>query len=401
VTEGDKYVCAFRGRRDGYQVPLALAEGGMLDQFITDAYTGPLLRSIQWALPEHFREKTKLRCAPNLPSNLVKCLWGTTLLERTRDRLGVLPSQAFDRQYSLAAASRARKAQSHLLLYSPYAWEAFTMQYRHMPRKILFQYHPHPQFERRILLEDRRKFEFILGSSEGRGNTNSLDEEVRRNAESWRHAELILCASQFTRDSLLDAGADEHRCRVIPYGVQLPDEQNCVSVNNFEALFVGTGTQRKGLHHLLLAWGKAKLPAGSRLTLVCRTIDPHIERLAMSTSRVHIVRQLSQSELTDIYGRSSLFVMPSLVEGFGLVYLEALAHGCPVLGTANTGLPDADDAGGAIRLVQPGQIDELISELETLSCTLPEDRSVRRQARVCAARSSWQLFRTRVRSSLN
>src|SRR5437870_220784 len=32
-----KFVCAFRGRRDSYQVPLALAEGDLLDQFITDA----------------------------------------------------------------------------------------------------------------------------------------------------------------------------------------------------------------------------------------------------------------------------------------------------------------------------------------------------------------------------
>ena len=32
------YVCAFRGRRDNYQVPLTLAEAGQLDRFITDAY---------------------------------------------------------------------------------------------------------------------------------------------------------------------------------------------------------------------------------------------------------------------------------------------------------------------------------------------------------------------------
>jgi len=42
----EQYVCAFRGRRDSYQAPLALAEGGLLDQFITDAYALPWVRTL-------------------------------------------------------------------------------------------------------------------------------------------------------------------------------------------------------------------------------------------------------------------------------------------------------------------------------------------------------------------
>ena len=40
------YVCAFRGRRDSYQAPLALQEGGLLDQFITDVYELPWVRAL-------------------------------------------------------------------------------------------------------------------------------------------------------------------------------------------------------------------------------------------------------------------------------------------------------------------------------------------------------------------
>ena len=49
--------------------------------------------------------------------------------------------------------------------------------------------------------------------------------------------------------------------------------------------------------------------------------------------------------------------MPSLVEGFGQVYLEALAQGCPVLGTANTCLPDLGGEADAIFLVTPGNVE--------------------------------------------
>lgn len=106
-----KYVCAFRGRRDYYQVPLALAEGGLLEEFITDAYCGPMLRSLAWRLPGHLREKAHSRFEAGLPDGRVRSLWTTTAIEHLRHRLGFTPSATFaklDRNFSLAAASRAR-----------------------------------------------------------------------------------------------------------------------------------------------------------------------------------------------------------------------------------------------------------------------------------------------------
>jgi hypothetical protein len=77
-----KFVCAFRGRRDSYQVPLALAGVDLLDQFITDAYAVPWLKMLlRWA-PRSVRAKLDFRCEPLTPTDRVCCLWGTTLLER-------------------------------------------------------------------------------------------------------------------------------------------------------------------------------------------------------------------------------------------------------------------------------------------------------------------------------
>jgi len=64
-----------------------------------------------------------------------------------------------------------------------------------------------------------------------------------------RHADLILCASAFTRRSLLEAGADERRCRIVPYGIDLPPAPPPAPAGDaFRAVFVGSGGQRKGLH---------------------------------------------------------------------------------------------------------------------------------------------------------
>jgi glycosyltransferase involved in cell wall biosynthesis len=398
--KGRPYVCAFRGRRDYYQVPVALAESQLLDSFITDVYANETLRLFSKGLPKPLREKLLLRRENGIPERQVHCLWRSTLFERANFRLGRPESLIFaryDPDYSKIAASHARKNRSNLFLYSPYAWEAFTANYRHTPHKVLFQFHPHPDAESQILAEDKKRFPFVRESYTEQSGVR-LNQQLReRNADAWKHADMVFCASAFTRQSLLHAGAPEEKCRVVPYGIDV-DNASLEPPENFEALFVGAGSQRKGLHHLLLAWQQARLPKNSTLTLVCRTIDSGILELVQKTASVKLIRGLRHNDLVNQFRRSALFVMPSLVEGFGQVYLEALAQGCPVLGTTNTGLPQI--GGDAVHLVQPGNIDQLTAMLEQLSEDLPGDLSIRQAARNSAARFPWSRFRQTLISEL-
>ena len=393
----EKYVCAFRGRRDSYQVPVALAEAGLLDQFITDAYATRLVHAAAWFAPDTLRAKLDLRSKPGIPVERVRCLWGTTVIEHLRHRMGCARMVTFnklDRNFSRAAARRATQTRSHLFLYSPYAWEAFTACYPHTPHKVLFQYHPHPELEKRILAADSTRYPDV-GESFSGGATGQLPKElVRRERDCWKYADLIFCASTFTKHSLLEAGADERKCHVVPYGIEVPVvAEGLPSTEAFHVMFVGSGGQRKGLHHLLLAWQRAALPVSSKLTLVCRVIDRGIEQLVATTPRVILRHGVTQRELNHIFASSTLFVMPSLVEGFGQVYLEALAQGCPVLGTKNTCLPDVGIEKDGVYTVSPGDIDELIAKLESLSKVLPANRQLRVAARACASRFPWYRFR--------
>jgi glycosyltransferase involved in cell wall biosynthesis len=221
---------------------------------------------------------------------------------------------------------------------------------------------------------------------------------LNRERESWRHADAIICSSAFTRRSLVEAGCDENRCHVIPYGIDVPAASGArPQPHGFEAVFVGSGGQRKGLHHLLLAWQRASLPPHSRLTVITRAIDRGIARLAREVRGVEILENLSAADRDAFYARSHVMVMPSLVEGFGQVYLEALAHGCPVLGTAHSALPDLGSEADGIFLVSPGDVDQLTAKLEALARRLPAEPNLRAAARATAARLPWSAFRRRVR----
>ena len=253
---------------------------------------------------------------------------------------------------------------------------------------------------RRILKADPAKH--LVKTSHDQSAYNEFPEALyRRERDAWKYADCIVCASSFTRQSLLEAGADPTRCKVIPYGIALSDEPEATTPEGFHALFVGSGGQRKGLHHLLLAWRMAQLPRDSQLTLVCRSIDPELERIANETPGVRLHRGVTFAHLDSLFKSSTLFIMPSLVEGFGFVFLEALARSCPVLGTKNTALPDLGTSKEGVFTVSPGDTEQLASEISRLSGILPGNRGIRVAAREVAKTFSWPSFRGKIAGLLN
>jgi phosphatidyl-myo-inositol dimannoside synthase len=81
---------------------------------------------------------------------------------------------------------------------------------------------------------------------------------------------------------------------------------------------------------------------------------------------VHFYSGLSYAELAACYSACEVFALPSRGEGFGLVYLEAMARGKPVIGGAHGGVPEVIDDGKTGYLVQHGDVPQLATSIETL-----------------------------------
>jgi glycosyltransferase involved in cell wall biosynthesis len=117
---------------------------------------------------------------------------------------------------------------------------------------------------------------------------------------------------------------------------------------------------------------------------------------------VHFLFGLTPDELFACYARCEIFALPSRGEGFGLVFLEAMAHGKPVVGGAHGGIPDIIEDGVTGLLVQHGDIDALAQALESLLSN--SDRATQMGARGkdrVAQKFSFEEFEKQLTANLN
>lgn len=121
---------------------------------------------------------------------------------------------------------------------------------------------------------------------------------------------------------------------------------------------VGGNLERKGIHAFLQAAKIVNLQLPETEYWIVGQ-DPNIPMLEKEcaglglTDRIHFLGLKSRAELIDLYAQANIFVMPSLIEAFGIVFLEAMAAGLPVIGTSVGGIPEIiqDQVNG--RLVPP------------------------------------------------
>lgn len=233
-------------------------------------------------------------------------------------------------------------------------------------------------------------------------------------------ADLVLAPSTDTAEKLAGVqGVSREKTRVLPWPVDpsllqmaersaalappasLPPGRVILTVGRWSA-----SERYKGADDLIRAFAQLRARfSGLHLVAVGDGDDlPRLRSIASETGTsdsVHFLSGLSRREIAACYARAEVFALPSTGEGFGLVFLEAMAFGKPVVGAASGGTTDVIQNGANGFLVPPHDPESLS---RTLAQLLENDslraQLGRRGAELARGLYSFQAFESSLESIL-
>ena len=221
---------------------------------------------------------------------------------------------------------------------------------------------------------------------------NQLLISRQQSLEEYEAADLLLVLSQKAEETFLFAGIPKEKLFRMTRGVDTNRFHSGAKPPIFRALFVGALIKRKGVHLLLEAWKKLRLPK-AELWLVGH---PHSELASDLKELPESIKVLGFSRsVEELYRQSSVFVFPSECEGSAKATYEAAASGLAQITTRESGDVVTDEVNGII--IPPNNV-EALSEAILKLYRSPElvDRMGAAGRERAVHELTWDHFRERV-----
>lgn len=222
----------------------------------------------------------------------------------------------------------------------------------------------------------------------------------RRLTEEPMIAGKVIAISSFLKNTLTQEGIAEEKVTVIPLGfdassICFNEETDSIANRPLRLLYAGKVTQRKGIKYLLEAMQQFNK----------RDVELHIignvsgsgKALQNYKSNYSYQPGVTQQELFELYGHYDALVFPSILEGFGLVTVEAMGAGLPVITTPNTNATEIINDGINGYLVpirSTGAIVQAITNLRNMDNA--SFQQMRWSARQTALQYTWDTHRDKV-----
>ena len=199
-------------------------------------------------------------------------------------------------------------------------------------------------------------------------------QKISRNKEyAVKRANHIICISESTKNDLIDIlniNPDKISVIYLGYTKKTARHKNKLNIGDKPyILYVGQRVAYKNFSRLLQAY--ASSPRLQKdFKLVCfgadRFSNDEISQIKELNLKPEDVVHLKGDDdiLNHLYSNASIFVFPSLYEGFGIPLLEAMSFKCPVVCSNTSSLPEV--AGDAADYFDPCNLEEMISSIESV-----------------------------------
>lgn len=219
-------------------------------------------------------------------------------------------------------------------------------------------------------------------------------------------ADVVLIPSRFIAQQLESVGVPKAKVAIEPYGVDLavfrpasPKERSARRNSPLRCLYVGAISHRKGIRVLVEA---ARRLRNRPVEFVLIGILQSPEVLRDAPENVHWRGMTLHGGVAEEMRRADLFVLPSLEDSYGLVTVEAMASGLPVIVSDHAGTSELITPGADGLIVPAGDVQALAHAIDNLL----EDGYLRRALGAAARRKveaghSWEEYGDRILARLH
>jgi starch synthase len=355
------------GKQHAYQHALSLQRLGQLDRFVTGTYyrrdrwpdrLGRLIPRIDRGLQKRWLAALNSRSVTrNLKFELSE-LWHRNVLRNgTKAELAMFRR---DEQFDKWVAPRFTQQSDIFWGFQGSCCESLKATKAAGKISVCEFATAHVTAAVRILSEESQRHPEWAGTI----SNFQFPDWYRERLEQEPHAaDICVAASSFTRDSLIEVGVSENRIRILPLASDV--EQFAFSERSasgpLKVLFVGGIGQRKGIKYLLQAIEKLnsdniKLQLLGPLPADETPLKPwdHLFEYLGRTDQNGVVKHMQQADV---------LVLPSVFEGFGLVIVEAMATGMPVIASTHSCAPEVIREGTDGFVLQHDDVESLANKI--------------------------------------
>jgi len=193
-----------------------------------------------------------------------------------------------------------------------------------------------------------------------------MDWLIEKEKREFELAHKVMVMSNLARNTLVSNGVPEGKIFVNHCGVDLSIFSHQPQKNKvFRIIQCSSMIPRKGVHYLVRAFSELNFP-NSELWLVGGGLyDPVLKRMIRKHMRdsIHIKGHVPQNLLPLVYNQCSVFVLPSVADGFAVVVPQAMACGLPVIVTDMVGSSEIVNDGKDGFVVKARSIDAIKEKL--------------------------------------
>lgn len=224
-------------------------------------------------------------------------------------------------------------------------------------------------------------------------------------SEHIRQADIIISpstvSSDYIRNSETFGKVLGHRQKHIPivhipHGTNLPKKED---IKPFPEKFtVATVSQNgcdKGQVYLVVAWKALENVFPSNLGYNCVVAGPHTERWNeyIKDQKIQNMQVGFAPNIADVYNNCTIYIHPSVTEGFAITVLEAMSHGRPIIVTDQTGAVDLVEDGKNGFVIPTRSPESIIGCIRWMHDNESECKKMGEAARKTAEKYDWSIIR--------